>query len=159
MGNDWKTFFQLYANAPNLGQALIDLYVPRMRFLSLSNMARALGPSLPLSYLTATLGFKSPAKDAHVLLEPEAGGSGYVPPGCSSGVFKGRFVGLDSREEALQACMQWALACHALFDEQGGWPRLLYVHLLVIAVHCAAQCTVVSYVSAVALLLTNVQTG
>ncbi len=102
-------------------------------------MARAIGPSSLLSSLTASLGFQSPATDSRVVLGHEPGGSGIVPPGCSSGGFKGRFVGLDSREEALQACMQWALACKALFEGQGGWPRMLHAGMVLRVVQLATS--------------------
>lgn len=57
---DYAAFFRLYATAPRLGRALMDIYVPKLRFDALSAVVKAFKPSVPLPFLAALLGFAPP---------------------------------------------------------------------------------------------------
>lgn len=58
---DYPAFYQLYAAAPALGRALMDIYVPTLRFDALNVVVKAFKPSVPVPYLAGLLGFVSAA--------------------------------------------------------------------------------------------------
>ncbi len=53
----YRRFFSLYASAPALGRALMDIYVPKLRFDALGVVVKAFKPSVPLPFLAHMLGF------------------------------------------------------------------------------------------------------
>ena len=57
---DVRRFFRLYAAAPALGRALMDVHVPTLRFEALGTLVKAYKPSLPLTFLAGVLGFVKP---------------------------------------------------------------------------------------------------
>jgi hypothetical protein len=75
---DYRRFFRLYASAPALGRALMDIYVPHLRFDALSVAVKAFKPSLPLPFLATLLGFAAPvpapAEKAAAAADVAAGG-------------------------------------------------------------------------------------
>lgn len=59
--SDYARFFKLYACAPALGRALMDIYVPTLRYDALNAVVKAFKPSLPVPFLAAQLGFVAAA--------------------------------------------------------------------------------------------------
>ena len=104
-GEDYARFFRLYAAAPGLGRALMDLAVPRVRFAALTTAVKAFKPSLPVPFLASLLGFvrgREGADGVEAAVHAEAGdavvegrgwGRGGQPlPGCAHAVFVGRYA-------------------------------------------------------------------
>lgn len=53
-------FFKLYRDAPNMGASLIDVFIDKIRVLSLRNLAVGfVATGLELSYLSRTLAFEN----------------------------------------------------------------------------------------------------
>lgn len=59
ISRDYAAFFRLYRCAPNMSAYLMDHAVAQMRLTALKLMAVAYRPSIPVSYLTFLLVFKS----------------------------------------------------------------------------------------------------
>jgi hypothetical protein len=104
-GDDAARFFRLYASAPGLGRALMDLAAPAVRFGALTAAVKAFKPSLPVEYLARVLGFvagegegagegagEGEGEGVHAAGSGVGGGGGVGRPlpGCSRGVFAGR---------------------------------------------------------------------
>lgn len=91
---DYQAFFRLYASAPALGRALMDIYVPKLRFDALTVVVKAFKPSVPVPFLAGMLGFVAPAARAaraapgmHAPAggSPAAGGSSASPAAAAGG--------------------------------------------------------------------------
>lgn len=54
---DYHAFFKLYQEAPNMSGYLMDHFLERERVRTLLKLVKAYRPTLPLSFLTTTLGF------------------------------------------------------------------------------------------------------
>ena len=78
---------RLYSLAPCMGQALLDVCMPKVRLTGLKVMLKACAPSLPVSFIAERLGFVQIA--SHKAVAPETNSAAL--PGCSSAVFQGRF--------------------------------------------------------------------
>jgi hypothetical protein len=110
---NYALFFHLYDSAPGLGRALMDLVVPKIRFLALTQFVQAFKPTISVSFVCTVLGFhrRAPASAEAVL----AGGQDEViSPGCSSAEFEGMFRGEDSMDTATQECTEWLVECKAV---------------------------------------------
>lgn len=92
---DYPAFFALYATAPSLGRALMDVYVPALRFDALSAVVKAFKPSVPLPFLATLLGFvapqqprtRAPSAAAHAGADAGTGGApaaGGQPPAAGA---------------------------------------------------------------------------
>lgn len=98
----FKVFFQLYAAAPNLGRALMDLCFVRVRFAALEIIVEACKVvKVKVQYLAAALGFwLEPASRAqpHVAAQPSAptseapenSSNSMALPGCRHPSFGGK---------------------------------------------------------------------
>lgn len=91
---DYQAFFRLYASAPALGRALMDIYVPKLRFDALTVVVKAFKPSVPVPFLAGMLGFVAPAARAARAAPgmhapagggPAAGGSSASPAAAAGG--------------------------------------------------------------------------
>ncbi len=87
---DYKAFFRLYAAAPALGRALMDIYVPKLRFDALTVVVKAFKPSVPVPFLASMLGFVARAAPAAHAASTPAGGSpaaggGRASPAAAAG--------------------------------------------------------------------------
>jgi hypothetical protein len=58
--HDYKALFRLYATAPNMGRALMDMFLDRLRFAALNVIVRAFKPHVPVPFLARLLGFLAP---------------------------------------------------------------------------------------------------
>lgn len=81
-GGDFAAFFKLYAAAPNLGRALMDMALPRVRYSALHVLTRAYQPSVPVALVARLLGFVARSRAASCPSEE-------MLPGCSRPVFAG----------------------------------------------------------------------
>lgn len=81
---DYAAFFRLYASAPALGRALMDIYVPKLRFDALTVAVKAFKPTVPLPFLAALLGFVAPPPRRAAVAATSGGGSGEAPAGGAS---------------------------------------------------------------------------
>ena len=84
---------RLYAAAPGLGRALLDLMLPRARFSALKTLAGAYMAPLPVALLAGLLGFCARGASVHSvqqLFEADEGRT--VLPGCTRRVFPGKFA-------------------------------------------------------------------
>ena len=55
--HDWSAFFRLYARAPNMGRALLDMAAPSMRWAALNAMVKTFKPSVAVPFVSRVLGF------------------------------------------------------------------------------------------------------
>ena len=55
--HDWSAFFQLYACAPNMGRALLDMAAPSMRWTALNALVKTFKPSVAVPFVARVLGF------------------------------------------------------------------------------------------------------
>ena len=109
---DYQAFFRLYAAAPALGRALMDIYVPKLRFDALTVVVKAFKPSVPVSFLASMLGFVAPAARAEhagpatpaALASaggsPAAGGGGASPAAAAGGEGAGKSPGTQAAGES-----------------------------------------------------------
>lgn len=101
MAGDVITFFKLYACAPNLSRALMDLQVPTIRWVALNWFVKCWRPAVPLPVAARTLGFLPTAPSA------DSPSSTPVLPGCSSSVYEGRVLVSADPATAYSACVDW----------------------------------------------------
>lgn len=87
--NDYVGFFKLYAAAPNMGRALMDMAAPAMRWGGLNTLVRALKPSAAVPFIARLLGFS-------VRLLPPSSATSQPEAGPSGAGEAGGFVGADS---------------------------------------------------------------
>ena len=62
--HDWSAFFRLYACAPNMGRALLDMAAPSMRWTALNALVKTFKPSVALPFVARVLGFAPRLADA-----------------------------------------------------------------------------------------------
>lgn len=55
--NNYVAFFKLYASAPNMGRALMDMAAPTIRWEALNTLVRALKFNAALPFVAGSLGF------------------------------------------------------------------------------------------------------
>ena len=55
--DDWSAFFRLYAAAPNMGRALMDMAAPSMRWAALNALVKTFKPSIAVPFVARVLGF------------------------------------------------------------------------------------------------------
>lgn len=83
---DYPRFFCLYHIAPGLGRALMDIYVPKLRFEALQTICKAFKPTVPLPFLAAVLGFVATAA------------AGTAAPATAGTTEAGKLVGSQPRK-------------------------------------------------------------
>ena len=71
--HDWSAFFRLYAAAPNMGRALMDMAAPSMRWTALNALVKTFKPSIAVPFVSRVLGF------APRLTSPSQPGPGAKP--------------------------------------------------------------------------------
>ena len=82
---------RLYISAPNMGRALLDILLPKIRFAALRVFAKAYSPAIPTSFIARHLGFVAveqislPQQSAQALYAQAA------LPGCSRETLSGQF--------------------------------------------------------------------
>ncbi|KIY94984.1 hypothetical protein MNEG_12976 [Monoraphidium neglectum] len=129
----YHRFFELYASAPNLGRALLDVHVPSMRWHALNALARAFRPGVPLRALAEAAGFAARPSAAAAAAErrerererSRGGGGGGPLPGRGSVVFDGDYAAVEDEGAGLAAAEEWALSCGAVIVDGPGGERLL----------------------------------
>ena len=55
--HDWSAFFRLYAAAPHMGRALMDMAAPSMRWTALNALIKTFKPSIAVPFVARVLGF------------------------------------------------------------------------------------------------------
>ena len=86
MTADYSTFFRLYSTAPHLGKALMDLILPKVRWVALNVLLKAFKTNLPISFLAPLLGFVPNSSSYKTGVTEESSGA---LPGCTSGALPG----------------------------------------------------------------------
>lgn len=82
----------LYSRTPNMGRALLDTVLPRIRFAALKVLVKAYLPSLPVHAVARRLGFSgADANQEAAPSLPEAAGHLLPLPGCTEASFTGRY--------------------------------------------------------------------
>lgn len=118
--DDFATFFRLYAGAPLMGRALMDMLVARTRYKALKTLTRAYKPAVPVSFLATLLGFAARAPsltstDKVTTSNGDASQAQSCPPvevlpGCTAAVFPGRNQPQGDTETGQEACVAWLQA-------------------------------------------------
>ncbi|KAL9092079.1 MAG: hypothetical protein Q9159_001078 [Coniocarpon cinnabarinum] len=67
--NNYHRFFKLYADPPNMGGYLMDMFVDRERLAALASLCRGFKPDLSLQYVTEELAFKDEQACAQFICE------------------------------------------------------------------------------------------
>ena len=124
MTANYGRFFRLYAVAPGLGRALMDAQAGGMRWAALNVLTKAYKTSLPVSFLTALLGFQAAATAgaAVAVAAPAAapGGAAAVCGlplfGCRKASFAGKYAAVAEADAAMEACCAWLEAHGAVLD-------------------------------------------
>ena len=80
---------RLYSEAPDMGQALLDIVMPKVRLTGLKVLLKAYLPNLPVKSVAQRLGFT--ALDDRRQGAPRVAPSAALP-GCSVNTFKGRYA-------------------------------------------------------------------
>ena len=75
--NNYVAYFKLYASAPNMGRALMDMAAPTMRWEALNTLVRALKFSAAVPFIARSLGFATRPE-----LPPEAALECQTDAGC-----------------------------------------------------------------------------
>ncbi|KAK9833986.1 hypothetical protein WJX81_000870 [Elliptochloris bilobata] len=100
---NFAAFFKLYAAAPSLGRALMDMALPRVRYSALHVLTRAYQPSVPVALVARLLGFVARSGIASCPSEDTL-------PGCSRLVFAGVAAPQESEEAGISKCVEWLRA-------------------------------------------------
>jgi hypothetical protein len=87
---DYPAFFRLYATAPHLGRALMDLCMSRVRFGALNSFCKAFRPSVSVAFLLRVLGFLEQPGGAMAVERPSTATAQEPLPGCSEACYAGR---------------------------------------------------------------------
>lgn len=102
VSHNYAFFFKLYATAPALGRALMDVAVPKIRFSCITAFAKAFKPALDVEFVCKTLGFISVKEQCP---------TSYLPGCCSVTPFEGKYKGVEQESEALKKCITWLKEC------------------------------------------------
>lgn len=97
---DYKQFFELYVSCPNLGRAILDVLVPKMRWHALNVTVKAFRPTVPLPFLCLLLGFSSS-------IEAPPSSAEQPLPGCKANSTIGKFVPTDDVEQQIESCREY----------------------------------------------------
>lgn len=68
LGN-YRRFFQLYLDSPNMNAYIMDMFVGRERLAALCNICKAYKPDVRLRFITEELGFESDADAAQFIID------------------------------------------------------------------------------------------
>jgi SAC3/GANP family len=90
--DDIPAFFRLYRQAPAMGRALLDKYLPEFRFRALNIIVRAYRPTLPVSFVAELLGFSLGAGYVTHVHGRLAEDHAVTLPGCSAAAFVGKYM-------------------------------------------------------------------
>ena len=116
---DYALFFRLYATAPKLGRALMDLAVPGLRFAALSSFIKAFKPTVPLGFLARLLGFVVAEETGKKTEDEKSGATTLKPlPGCANLVFEGSYAAKDL-DAGRKECIEWLEECGAVVTGSG----------------------------------------
>ena len=83
--DSYKTCFKLYASAPRMGRALMDIAYPNLRFDALRMLCEGFRPTLTLPHAAHLLGFLAGASQPDLQEQNEE-----IPPGSSQPRFPGK---------------------------------------------------------------------
>lgn len=154
MTHNYAAFFRLYATAPHLGRAIMDVVAENVRWQGLNAFVKACDLPVPVPALAAMLGFTprpagapqapgtpkaGPAgdgSDAQATGEAEAapgagegaGAGARCPkaplPGCQEVHLAGEAAAAESEEAGVEACAQWLRDHGAVVVDKGEWAGL-----------------------------------
>ncbi|GFR50259.1 hypothetical protein Agub_g12445 [Astrephomene gubernaculifera] len=116
MTQNYAAFFRLYASAPHLGRAIMDLVAESMRWGGLNAFVKACDLPVPVTAMSQLLGF-SPRPEQAV----EAAGKADAKPlpGCMRVRLEGEAAPAATEEEALVQCSAWLQEHGAVVVEKG----------------------------------------
>ena len=83
--DDHRTCFKLYASAPRMGRALMDIAYPNLRFDALRMLCEGFRPTLPVPHAARLLGFVAGSIEPDVQEQHQE-----IPPGSSQPRFPGK---------------------------------------------------------------------
>jgi hypothetical protein len=123
MTYNYATFFRLYASAPHLGRAIMDVVAESMRWAGLNAFVKACDLPLPVAELAQLLGF-SPRSGVSA---GKAAESEDKPlPGCMRAHLVGDAAAAATSEEGTTDCAAWLRDHGAVVVEKGTWGSVLW---------------------------------
>ncbi len=147
MTHNYAAFFRLYATAPHLGRAIMDVVAENVRWQGLNAFVKACDLPVPVPALAAMLGFTPrPASAPQAPDTPKAGPAGdgadaqaeaaagagdgagagardvKAPlPGCQEVHLSGEAAAAESEQAGVEACAQWLRDHGAAVVDKGEW--------------------------------------
>ncbi|KXZ54117.1 hypothetical protein GPECTOR_5g219 [Gonium pectorale] len=116
MTHNYAGFFRLYASAPNLGRAIMDLVAEQMRFAGVNAFVKACDLPMPVAALAQLLGFAPrPVGEKAESEEPR----GQPLPGCMRAHLRGDSAAAASEEEGVEECAAWLREHGAVVTDKG----------------------------------------
>ena len=81
---------RLYISAPNMGRALLDILLPKIRFAALRVFAKAYSPAIPTSFIARHFGFVAVDQASQPQQSAQESCAQAALPGCSKETFCGQ---------------------------------------------------------------------
>ncbi|EFJ43004.1 hypothetical protein VOLCADRAFT_76947 [Volvox carteri f. nagariensis] len=116
MTYNYAAFFRLYASAPHLGRAIMDVVAEVMRWGGLNAFVKACDLPLPVSEMAQLLGFSPHSSSSG---GQGAEGEGKPLPGCMRAHLAGEAASAPSVEEGVAECTAWLRDHGAVVVEKG----------------------------------------
>ena len=82
---------RLYISAPNMGRALLDIFLPKIRFAALRVFAKAYSPAIPTGFIARHLSFVAVDQNSLPQQSAQESCAQAALPGCSRETFCGQF--------------------------------------------------------------------
>ncbi|GIL69107.1 hypothetical protein Vretifemale_97 [Volvox reticuliferus] len=122
MTYNYAAFFRLYASAPHLGRAIMDVVAEAMRWAGLNAFVKACDLPLPVSEMALLLGFAPRPSSCHPAVGSQGDASerdGKPLPGCMRAHLAGEAEAGSSPEEGMVECSAWLRDHGAVVVEKG----------------------------------------
>ncbi|KAK9835859.1 hypothetical protein WJX74_009622 [Apatococcus lobatus] len=115
--HNYRACFKLYASAPRMGRALMDIAYPNLRFDALRMLCEGFRPTLSVSHAARLLGFVASTSQPDLQEQHQE-----IPPGSSQPQFSGKHAAAADAQMGEAACLAWLTSCQAVITSSPGAP-------------------------------------